>query len=276
MATVTRGGRPATRRSPIQLADARHEQRQEPGDEHRSSVCRLLELTHGDALASEAEGRTALHQDLVWLAALCGRAGRYPLVALAFGGLLPGFPPTPTRGRAATQAATSHRARDHLRRSRPRPPAAGSLAVAVAGVLAGAVGVGAATRKTTSWVIAATAALASCLLAVVILNIEEQAPAGAVGLAAPPQPAAAAVPRDRLDRRRGRGRCRDRDRDRGEHRSRSSRRRSSATRERQSADRYRRGGAVHALAVLTWLLLGERTWENSAWEIEARARASDA
>ena len=51
---------PAPRGPPIQLADARHEQRQEPGDEHRLSVCGLLTRSRW----------------LLWLGALAAVRGR--------------------------------------------------------------------------------------------------------------------------------------------------------------------------------------------------------
>jgi len=118
---------------------------------------------------------------LLWLGALAAVRAAIPLVALAFGGLLPGFPSYSYEGPRGD-------ANGYIAAARALISAGAGLGlllpvlfvVAVAGLL----GARWAWRRYPGdrhWVIAASAALASCLLAAVILNLEGQAPAGAVG-----------------------------------------------------------------------------------------------
>jgi hypothetical protein len=219
-------------------------------------------------VASETERRTAVRQDILWLAALSAVRAAIPLVALAFGGLLPGFPSYSYEGPRGDASGYIATARAII--------SAGAglgllLPVLVVVAVAGAVGGTWAWRRYRErrhWVIAAAAALISCLLAAVILNIESQAPAGAVGwpllLSLPLVPfrvigwidneiavgvgIAIAIVANTVT--------------------------IFATAfigNRVSGSR-RVGIAAAALFTfwpfLTWLLLGDRTWENGAWAIE--------
>jgi hypothetical protein len=206
---------------------------------------------------------------LLWLGALAAVRAAIPLVALAFGGALPGFPSYSYEGPRGD-------ANGYIAAARAIISAGASLGVLLPVVfvvlVAGLLGVRWAWRRYPGdrhWVIAASAGLASCLLAAVILNIEGQAPAGAVGwplllsLALVPFRVvgwiddevavgvgiALAIVANTVT--------------------------IFATAfigQRVSGSR-RVGIAAAALFAfwpfLTWLLLGERTWENSAWAVEA-------
>ena len=206
---------------------------------------------------------------LLWLGALAAVRAAVPLAALAFGGLLPGFPPYSYEGPRGDASGYIDTARAII--------SAGAglgllLPLLFAVAVAGAVAARWAWRRYPGdrhWVIAGAAALASCLLAAVILDIEAQAPAGAVGwpllLSLPLVPfrvvgliddevavgvgIAIAIAANTVT--------------------------IFATAfigERATGSR-RIGVAAAALFTfwpfLIWLLLGERTWRNSAWEIEA-------
>ena len=112
---------PAARRAPIQLADARHEQRQKPGDEHRPSVCPLF---GHDARGCQCWVRSAGPRGTTCSGWRDSRpfgppfpSSRSPLAARC-----PASPPTPTGGPAVTRAATS----TPPARSSPREPACAS------------------------------------------------------------------------------------------------------------------------------------------------------
>ena len=206
---------------------------------------------------------------LLWLGALTAVRAAIPLAALAFGGALPGFPDYAYRGPRGDASGYIDTARAII--------SAGAslrllLPVLVLVAVAGLVGVRWAWRRYPGerhWVIAAAAALVFCLAAAVILKIDSQAPAGAVGwpllLSVPLLPfrvigwiddevavgvgiavamlanavtifATAFIGR-RVTGRRGVGLL---------------------------------AAALFAFwPFLVWLLLGERTWANSAWAIEA-------
>ena len=206
---------------------------------------------------------------LPWLLALAALRAAVPLLALAFGGALPGFPDYDYEGPRGDASGYIDTARAII--------SAGAglrlllpvlFAVAVAGLLAARW----AWRRPPGdrhWVIAGVAALAFGLLAVVILNIEGQAPAGAVGwpllLSLPLLPfrvvgwiddevavgvgIALAIAMNTVT--------------------------ILATAFigwRLTASRSVGVGAAALFTFwpfLTWLLVGERTWFNSAWEIEA-------
>jgi hypothetical protein len=118
---------------------------------------------------------------LLWLGVLAAVRAAIPLLALAFGGALPGFPDYSYRGPRGDASGYIDTARAII--------SAGAsfrlllpvlLLVAVAGLLC----LRWAWRRYPDerhWVIAGAAALVFCLAAAVILKIESQAPAGAVG-----------------------------------------------------------------------------------------------
>ena len=118
---------------------------------------------------------------LLWLGVLAAVRAAIPLLALAFGGALPGFPDYAYRGPRGDASGYIDTARAII--------SAGAsfrlllpvlLLVAVAGLL----GLRWAWRRYPAerhWVIAGAAALVFCLAAAVILKIDAQAPAGAVG-----------------------------------------------------------------------------------------------
>ncbi len=206
---------------------------------------------------------------LLWLAALAAVRAAIPLVALAFGGALPGFPPYSYEGPRGD-------ANGYIAAARAIISAGAGLGLLLpvffAVLVAGFFGARWAWRRyprDRHWVIAASAGLVFCLLAAVILNIEGQAPAGAVGwpllLSLPLVPfrvagwidnevavgvgIALAIVANTVT--------------------------IFATAfigDRVSGSR-RIGIAAAALFTfwpfLVWLLLGEQTWENSAWEIDA-------
>lgn len=206
---------------------------------------------------------------LLWLGALAAVRAAIPLVALASGGLLPGFPSYSYEGPRGDASGYIDTARAII--------SAGAgfglvLPVLFAIALAGVFGARWAWRRYPGgrhWVIAASAALTSCLLAAVILRIESQAPAGAVGwpllLSVPLLPfrlvgwiddevavgvgIALAIAANTVTIF------------------------ATAFIGRLATGSRRIGIAAAALFTfwpfLTWLLLGERTWRNSAWEIEA-------
>lgn len=127
------------------------------------------------------EERWPARDDMLWLAGLSAVRAAFPLIALAFGGALPGFPSYSYRGPRGDATGYIATARALI--------SAGAgfgllLPALFAVVVAGFLGARFAWRRYPGgrhWVIAASAALASCLLAAVILRIEGQAPAGAVG-----------------------------------------------------------------------------------------------
>jgi len=206
---------------------------------------------------------------LLWLGALAFVRAAIPLAALALGGALPGFPDYAYRGPRGDASGYIDTARAII--------SAGAsfrllLPVLLLAAVAGLLGVRWAWRRyprDRHWVIAAAAALAFCLAAAVILRIESQAPAGAVGwplvLSVPLLPfrvigwiddevavgvgiaiailanavtifATAFIGR-RVTGSRGVGLL---------------------------------AASLYAFwPFLVWLLLGERTWANSAWAIEA-------
>ena len=206
---------------------------------------------------------------LPWLLALAVVRAAFPLLALAFGGALPGFPDYDYEGPRGDASGYIDTARAII------SAAAGLrllLPVLLALAVAGLVGARWAWRRYPGdrhWVIAGVAALAFCLLAVVILNVEGQAPAGAVGwplvLSLPLLPfravgwiddevavgvgVALAIAANTVT--------------------------ILATAFigwRLTASRWIGVAAAALFAFwpsLTWLLVGERTWFNSAWEIEA-------
>ena len=118
---------------------------------------------------------------LLWLGVLAVVRAAIPLLALSFGGALPGFPDYSYRGPRGDASGYIDTARAII--------SAGAglrlllpvlLLVAVAGLLA----LRWAWRRYPGerhWVIAAAAALVFCIAAAVILQIGAQAPAGAVG-----------------------------------------------------------------------------------------------
>ena len=118
---------------------------------------------------------------LLWLGALAAVRAAIPLVALASGGLLPGFPSYSYEGPRGDASGYIDTARALISAG----ASFGSLLpVLVAVAVAGAFAARWAWRRFPGdrhWVIAASAAFVSCLLAAVILRIEAQAPAGAVG-----------------------------------------------------------------------------------------------
>ena len=206
---------------------------------------------------------------LPWLLALAVVRAAFPLLALAFGGALPGFPDYDYEGPRGDASGYIDTARAII------SAAAGLrllLPVLLALAVAGLVGARWAWRRYPGdrhWVIAGVAALAFCLLAVVILNVEGQAPAGAVGwplvLSLPLLPfravgwiddevavgvgVALAIAANTVT--------------------------ILATAFigwRLTASRWIGVAAAALFAFwpsLTWLLVGKRTWFNSAWEIEA-------
>jgi hypothetical protein len=215
------------------------------------------------------EQRWPARNDFFWLAGLSAVRAAVPLIALAFGGALPGFPSYTYRGPRGDASGYIDTARAIV------SAAAGYgllLPVFFAVVVAGILGARSAWRRYPAgrhWVIAGSAALASCLLAAVILRIEGQAPAGAVGwplllgLALAPFRVvdwidndvavgvgiAIAIVANAVTIF------------------------ATAFMGQRVSGSRRIGITAAALFTfwpfLTWLLLGERTWQNSAWEIEA-------
>ena len=129
-----------------------------------------------------AEARLA--SDGRWLAVLGVLAAvraAIPLAALAFGGSIPGFPPYSYQGPRGDASGYIATARAII--------SAGAglgflLPVLIVAVVAGFIGARWAWHRYPNerhWVLAASTAGASCVLAAVILNLEGQAPAGAVG-----------------------------------------------------------------------------------------------
>ena len=118
---------------------------------------------------------------LLWLALLAAVRAAIPLLALGFGGTLPGFPDYSYRGPRGDASGYIDTARAII--------SAGAsfrllLPVLLLVAAAGLFGLRWAWRRYPAerhWVIAGAAALVSCLAAAVILKIESQAPAGAVG-----------------------------------------------------------------------------------------------
>ena len=118
---------------------------------------------------------------LLWLGALAVVRAAIPLAALAFGGALPGFPDYSYRGPRGDASGYIDTARTII--------SAGAsfrllLPVLVMVAIAGLLVVRWAWRRYPSarhWVLAGGSALVFCLAAAVILKIESQAPAGAVG-----------------------------------------------------------------------------------------------
>ena len=129
----------------------------------------------------DGDARGHARTDILWLAVLSAVRAAIPLVALAFGGALPGFPSYSYRGPRGDASGYIDTARAII--------SAGAglrlvLPVLVVVAIVGILGVRWAWRRyprSRHWVIAGAAALASCLVAAVITNIEGQAPAGAVG-----------------------------------------------------------------------------------------------
>jgi hypothetical protein len=118
---------------------------------------------------------------LRWLVVLAAVRAAIPLAALAFGGLLPGFPSYSYEGPRGD-------ANGYIAAARAIISAGASfgvlLPVLFAVLAAGLIGARWAWRRYPGdrhWVIAASAGLVACLLAAVILKIEGQAFAGAVG-----------------------------------------------------------------------------------------------
>jgi hypothetical protein len=130
-------------------------------------------------VSAASRGRRDLRPWLVWLCALAAVRAAIPLAALAFGGLLPGFP-------AYSYEGPQGDASGYISTARAIISAGASLVLPVLFVVAVAALLGArsAWRRyphCRHWVIAAVAAVAFCLLAGVILKIQRQAPSGAVG-----------------------------------------------------------------------------------------------
>lgn len=206
---------------------------------------------------------------LLWLGALAAVRAAVPLAALVFGGALPGFPDY-------SYAGPRGDASGYIDTARAIISGAASLRLLLAGLLAVAVAGAFASRwawrrypQARHWVIAGASGILFCFAAAAILAIDSQAPAGAVGwpllLSVPLLPfrvvgwiddevavgvgVALAIVANAV---------------------------TIAT---TAFIGYRVGGsrriglAAAALFAfwpfLTWLLLGERTWRNSAWEIEA-------
>ena len=206
---------------------------------------------------------------LLWLGALAAVRAAIPLVALAFGGALPGFPSYSYEGPRGD-------ANGYIDTARAIISAAAGLGLLLpvffAVLVAGALGARWAWRRHPGdrhWVIAASAGLLSCLLAAVILNLDGQASAGAVGwpllLSLPLVPfrvigwiddevavgvgIALAIVANTVTIF------------------------ATAFIGHRVTGSRRVGIAAAALFTfwpfLTWLLLGEQTWENSAWAIDA-------
>lgn len=206
---------------------------------------------------------------LLWLGVLAAVRAAIPLAALAFGGAIPSFPSYSYEGPRGDASGYIDTARAII--------SAGAslrllLPVLFAVAVAGALGARWAWRSyphQRHWVIAGASALVFCLAAAAILNIDSQAPAGAVGwpllLSIPLLPfrvigwiddevavgvgIALAIVANAVTILAtafvG-------------HRAGGSRRIGLAA-----------AGLFTFWPFLTWLLLGERTWRNSAWEIEA-------
>jgi hypothetical protein len=206
---------------------------------------------------------------LLWLGALAAVRAAIPLAALAFGGALPGFPDYAYRGPRGDASGYIDTARAII--------SAGAsfrllLPVLLLLAVAGLLGLRWAWGRYPSqrhWVIAGAAALAFCLAAAVILRIDSQAPAGAVGwpllLSVPLLPfrvigwiddevavgvgIAVAIAANAITL--------------------------FATAFIGRRVTGSRGVGLLAASLfafwpfLVWLLLGERTWANSAWAIEA-------
>lgn len=120
-------------------------------------------------------------RSLSWLLALAALRAAVPLLALVFGGALPGFPDYDYEGPRGDASGYIDTARAII--------SAGAgyrllLPVLLAIAVAALVGARWGWRRYPGdrhWVLAGTAAVAFCLLALVILKIDSQAPAGAVG-----------------------------------------------------------------------------------------------
>ena len=220
-------------------------------------------------MVAEARTRSENRHWLLVLGALAGVRAAVPLAALAFGGSIPGFPPYSYEGPRGDASGYIDTARAII--------SAGAglgllLPVFVAGAVASLVAARWGWRRYPDgrhWVLAASTAAASCLVAAVILNLEGQAPAGAVGwplvLSIPLLPFRVAGWIDN-EVAIGVGIA-------------LAILATAVTIYAMAFIGYRltgsRGVGTTAAALfafwpfLIWLLLGEQTWENSAWEIEA-------
>jgi hypothetical protein len=224
-------------------------------------------LITGARVSAEARKRRDLRPWLVWLCALAAVRAAIPLVALAFGGLLPGFPAYSYEGPQGDASGYIATARAII--SAGASPLLPVLLVVAVAALLGARWAWRRYPRDRHWVIAAGAAVAFCLLAVVILKIPGQAPSGAIGwpllLSLPLVPfrvigwinddvavgvgIALAIVANTVT--------------------------IFATAfigERVTGSR-RTGVAAAALFTfwpfLTWMLLGDRTWANGAWTVDA-------
>jgi hypothetical protein len=136
----------------------------------------------GGTVSRERGERAAIRRWLYWLGALAVVRAAMPLAALAASGhQLPGFPPYTYDGPPGDAGG-------YISVARAIISAGAGLGLLLPGIVVLALGALVAARwawrrypGAGHWVIAACAGLVSCLAAVVILNIEGQAPAGAVG-----------------------------------------------------------------------------------------------
>lgn len=206
---------------------------------------------------------------LLWLGALAAVRGLVPLLALAFGAAVPGFPEYSYRGPRGDASGYIDTARAIISAGASFRLLLPVLFLVAVGGLLFARRVWRREPRARHWVIAGVAALAFCLAAAVILKIESQAPAGAVGwpllLSIPLLPfrvigrldtevavavgIALAILANTVT--------------------------IFATAFIGQRVSGRRSVGLVAAALFTfwpflvWLLLGEQTWENSAWEIDA-------
>ncbi|MEO5576276.1 MAG: hypothetical protein ABIR67_04115 [Gaiellaceae bacterium] len=132
-------------------------------------------------MTGETRSRTDVRRYLLWLGALAVVRAAIPLAAIVSGGLLPGFPSYSYEGPRGD-------ANGYISDARALVSAGSSyglfLPALLAALVAGLLGARWTWRRYPGdrhWVIAAVGGLASCLLAAVILRLEGQAGSGAVG-----------------------------------------------------------------------------------------------
>jgi len=192
-----------------------------------------------------------------------------PLAALAFGGLLPGFPAYSYEGPQGDASGYIATARAII--SAGASPLLPVLVVVAVAVLLVARSAWRRYPRGRHWVIAAVAAVAFCLLAVVILKIQGHAPSGAVGwplLLSLPLVPFRVIGQINVDVAAGVGIA-------------LAIVANAVTifatafiGDRVTGSR-RIGVAAAALFTfwpfLTWMLLGDRTWANGAWTVEGWA-----
>jgi hypothetical protein len=208
-------------------------------------------------------------RDLYWLAAFAGVRAFFPLAALISGGLLPGFPDYAYAGPRGDAHGYISAARALISAAAGLGPV---LVLLAAVALVAALAARSAWRRVPEarhWIVAALAVVLFSLLAAIVLNLEGQAPTGAIGwpfilgafllpfrvvgwiddevavgvgialaiVANAVTIFATAYIGERLS---------------------GSRRVGLAA-----------AGTFALWPLLTWALLGDGTWQNSAWEIEA-------